>query len=295
MSTYNGEAYLEAQIESILGQSVNEYQLELLVRDDGSSDSTRDILARYAALGLLKWYSGDNLGPRDSFMNLIRTTPSTSLYYALSDQDDVWLPGKLERAIRALTRHADNQPSLYYGRTKLVDNKLQPIGLGPVPAKGHSLKQAVLSTSCTGCTIVFNKCFLDILKQATPPFEIMHDNWIFKLASAFNAHMLPDNKPFILYRQHSANVIGAHSNALSKLLRHFQSIQKNPRYRSRSLRIMYEAYKDLLPEDNRKTLQLISYYRHGLNRFRILADRGFRVHSMKTNLLFVVSILTGTF
>ena len=93
MSTYNGEKYLNEQIDSILSQSGN-FELSLLVRDDGSTDETINILNKYQNLGKLKWYSGKNLGPGKSFIDLLYKTHGYD-YYAFSDQDDVWMTGKI--------------------------------------------------------------------------------------------------------------------------------------------------------------------------------------------------------
>ena len=70
MSTYNGERYLRQQIDSILQQEG--VKVQLLVRDDGSTDNTLDILNGYAQKGLLKWYQGENLKSARSFLTLLK-------------------------------------------------------------------------------------------------------------------------------------------------------------------------------------------------------------------------------
>ena len=95
ISTYNGEKFLDEQIASILAQKGVE--VDILVRDDGSSDMTCSLLERWQKEGKLKWYKGENLGFARSFMNLLKTA-SVYDYYAFCDQDDVWLPEKLKKA-----------------------------------------------------------------------------------------------------------------------------------------------------------------------------------------------------
>ena len=124
MSTYNGEKYLQEQLDSIINQvGVN---VRILVRDDGSTDSTTDILNNYKREGYLDWYSGTNLKSARSFMDLVNRAPESE-YYAFSDQDDYWLPTKLQVAVNVLKSADSRKSALYYSRTTLVDENLLPI------------------------------------------------------------------------------------------------------------------------------------------------------------------------
>ena len=97
MSTYNGEDFLEEQLQSLLSQQ--DVETHILVRDDGSTDRTRDILDHWQDAGKLTWYGGDNLGWAMSFMHLLIHAQPDADYYAFCDQDDIWLPDKLSRAV----------------------------------------------------------------------------------------------------------------------------------------------------------------------------------------------------
>ena len=97
MSTYNGEKYLEQQIESILHQE--HVKVKLFIRDDGSKDNTIKILRKYSKLSNIHVIYGDNIGYAKSFLKIIENNEYTS-YYSFSDQDDIWLPNKLHEAIR---------------------------------------------------------------------------------------------------------------------------------------------------------------------------------------------------
>ena len=105
MSTYNGEKYLKAQIESLLSQTI---KVEILVRDDGSTDSTQQILDDYAQRGMLKWYSGKNLGSGKSFFDLACKAPDAD-FYAFADQDDIWENKKVELAVQQLMKLPNNK------------------------------------------------------------------------------------------------------------------------------------------------------------------------------------------
>jgi len=99
MSTYNGEKYLEEQINRILAKT--DVDFRLLVRDDNSSDGTVAILRRYENHPRFQWYGGENLGCAKSFMDLLYSAPDAD-FYAFSDQDDIWYPNKISSAIYLL-------------------------------------------------------------------------------------------------------------------------------------------------------------------------------------------------
>ena len=97
MSAYNGEKYIGEQIDSILAQDCGNKGLadvKLLIRDDGSSDSTRDILEQYVVNypSQVSWYHGDNKGVIKSFFDLLDKSVDEAAYYAFADQDDYWMP-----------------------------------------------------------------------------------------------------------------------------------------------------------------------------------------------------------
>ena len=123
MSTYNGQMYLKEQLVSIYAQKG--VDCTLLVRDDGSSDCTKQILAEEEKNGNLRWYEGRNVGPARSFWDLLLNAPKCE-WYAFSDQDDVWHEDKLKAALEQFGNCVD-RPALYFGQTQLVDENLCPM------------------------------------------------------------------------------------------------------------------------------------------------------------------------
>ena len=101
MSTYYGEKYLREQLDSIIKQT---YPLiNILIRDDGSSDGTLSILKEYAGkYDHVTYYEGENIGVIQSFLQLLKESDANVNYYAFADQDDVWLPEKIVRAVEKL-------------------------------------------------------------------------------------------------------------------------------------------------------------------------------------------------
>lgn len=96
MSTYNGEKYLDAQIKSIINQTNPHWHL--YIRDDGSRDRTPQIIQKYVRQdNRISWLNPDhvvNRGVTRSFMELLQQT--TADFYMFCDQDDVWLPNKIQ-------------------------------------------------------------------------------------------------------------------------------------------------------------------------------------------------------
>jgi len=107
MSTYNGMPHLQEQVDSIFNQ-VYDGEIEIFVRDDGSKDDTMSFLEKYPKTELRRIYvqQGENIGPQKSFLKLIKNA-GTADYYFFADQDDVWLPNKIERGVSSL-RDAKN-------------------------------------------------------------------------------------------------------------------------------------------------------------------------------------------
>ena len=127
MSTYNGERYIREQIDSFLQQT---YPLiNILVRDDGSSDGTIAILEEYAEkYDNITYYKGNNLGVIQSFLQLLRDSDDAATYYAFADQDDVWLPEKIEKAIEMLENNTEtSMPLLYCSDVYVTDENLNVI------------------------------------------------------------------------------------------------------------------------------------------------------------------------
>ena len=209
MSTYNGEKYIEEQIHSILEQKGN-FELTLLIRDDGSSDLTRQILEQYSNKNCnVLWYAGKNLGSTWSFFKLVDDAPEAD-YYAFSDQDDYWLPNKINEALRILYKNEDI-PVLYSGKKRIVDKYLKDIAQNDVEPEKGLLNALFKRNKASGCTMVFNQAMRELLmthKVSQRNEAIYHDSWAFKLAEIYGKNIF-DNNAYILYRQHDNNVAGA--------------------------------------------------------------------------------------
>ncbi|SEB00633.1 Glycosyl transferase family 2 [Pseudobutyrivibrio sp. ACV-2] len=213
MSTYNGEKYIKQQLDSIEQQSVAK-KLSLYIRDDGSKDSTIPIIETYMNDGNsvnIKLERGRNLGVIASFFELIKNAPEAD-YYAFADQDDVWMPDKIESAVKMLQAEEQKRgveiPLLYCGDTNLVDGDLNLIvreNKNPRPSFGNALVENI----CTGCTAVISRALLEKIRENIPNPNniIMHDWWIYLLAEAYGKTIF-DSEPHMNYRQHGHNEWG---------------------------------------------------------------------------------------
>ena len=206
MSSYNGEKYIRSQIDSIIAQK-GKFKIDILVRDDGSDDKTIDILNEYKNKGVLKWYSGKNLGTAHSFIDILCRAKGYD-YYAFADQDDYWFVDKLERAVKSLEKICG--PGLYFSNAELVDENLNSFGKKVYKKTPKTdLKTLSCSGGILGCSIVINKELAQIVQQKNNPTKmVMHDFYLAELCLALHGKIIADDKATLKYRQHNDNVIG---------------------------------------------------------------------------------------
>lgn len=260
LSTYNGEKYLEEQLQSIYNQKG--VDVKLLVRDDGSSDGTTEMLNAAQTAQRLSWYTGANLGPARSFWNLLEQADKSE-YYAFSDQDDFWMEDKMETAISYLKQDETNRPALYFCQTRLVDSKLKPIGDVTIHPR-LTLGEALLYQFIGGCTMVFNHALREILLQHTPCYLKMHDVWIYLVALAFDAKIHFDPTSHILYRQHGNNTVGQ-TNSFSFVWKsRWKRIKKNECIRWNMAQELWKGYHATIPEHNRWVIQNVVNYKRSI-------------------------------
>ncbi|MDV7106001.1 glycosyltransferase family 2 protein [Vibrio sp. TH_r3] len=221
LGSYNGEGYIREQIDSILGQSFK--NISLLIRDDGSTDETVNIIREYSSKDSRVKIIEDNKmskGVGENFKSLLLN--SNSDYVLFSDQDDIWFPEKVETLVNfAEENFNENLPSIVYSSGLIVDSKLNETGnITDKKLSISSIGDMLISNGgVQGCAILMNKALSNSLKESSDKFFWhMHDQVATLFAASFGSiFYLP--KPLFLYRQHGSNVKGYHRKDFTSLFK----------------------------------------------------------------------------
>jgi len=297
MSTYNGQQFLSEQIRSIKEQSYTDWTL--FIRDDGSSDNTKEILKDFerqdSRIHLIDSDKSDNLGVIKSFHKLVNHDRAD--YYFFSDQDDVWLPNKLELSLKEAQNYLADFPLMVYMDLKVVNQDLEIMTESMVKSQSHhantELVQELTENTVTGGVAMINHALAEMWQETDD--ILMHDWYLALLASAFGNLVFID-QPGELYRQHSDNVLGART--LSKRFRKwirphilfavYWDLIKNSQKQARHLLQMP------LSQSNRELIEAFVTImdKSMLERFRILRKYGLRKNKAFHTLVFTTLIVT---
>ena len=223
MSTYNGERFIEMQVRSILEQLPQDGRL--YVRDDGSQDRTVTVI-RSLGDERIKVLCGPNLGFAKSFLTLLQQAPTDAEMVMFSDQDDVWLPHKIERAWTHLTAIPCG-PVLYCSAQMLVDEMLNPLQPTPPWPRPPSFTGALAENIVTGCTAALNPDAAQLLREGGVPEQVhFHDWWMYLVVVALGT-VIVDDEPTLLYRQHGGNLIGRGAGWWGRHMQILRFLMKN--------------------------------------------------------------------
>ena len=255
LSTYNGSKFLQQQLNSLYEQTYPD--IRILVRDDGSSDSTRGILDSEQSKGLLEILEGhNNLGPALSFFELLRSAASTGTeYVAFCDQDDVWHPEKIAHAVSALSGVTGSGPAMYCSRSEIVDDHLKHIGYTELPGE-IGFGNALVEDAATGCTIVLNQEAIKLVGEHLPGKVLMHDWWCYLVLTCFG-EVIFSVSPDIKYRQHGCNTVGIAKNRFYRLgrkLRRFFGRGEGRLWMSEQAVSLQNTFGDSIPSSRRTVL-----------------------------------------
>ena len=240
LSTYNGELFLSAQLNSLLNQSYKDFII--VARDDGSSDKSKDILLEYAAKApsVFQIYTekDENMGSCASFawlmnevLNNKKSLGMNKVYFMFCDQDDLWRKDKIEKQMRLMADIEKKHPMLpilVHSDLSVIDENDNTISNSFFDYQGLNINRERLSqlsvyNLVTGCTVLVNESLAD-LALPIPPEALMHDWWFALCVTAFGKRQLV-SKPTVRYRRHVSNVIGAKSieaieSGMCKLIYH---------------------------------------------------------------------------
>lgn len=290
LSTYNGEKYLKEQLESL--QKQKEVELKIFVRDDGSNDATHEILDEWQKNNKLTWYKGENIGFARSFIDLLKNAPDAD-YYAFCDQDDIWLPEKLETAIKKMEL-LPSGPQLYCSNLFIYrDGKNEGVWWKNKPV--INLFRGLVQNVATGCTIVCNTLLRDIVVQNLPLSVKYHDFWLYHTALLFG-NIYFDENAYIYYRQHKKNIIGAKSRKIDRLQSRIKSLKsiKQQNYREYEAVQLLNVYGNLISFEQRRIIERVVNYKKTLrNRLALLFSRKYVMHNFVDTFWLKMRIIIG--
>lgn len=277
LSTYNGEAYLKQLLESLINQE--NVDISILIRDDGSTDSTLSIIdefiSRHSNIDI-SLIQGKNIGYRKSFFELVRFANGAD-YYAFCDQDDYWLSDKLFSAVSLLSKELCTIPLLYTSNVIPVDSELKPLNNNlfkenRVLEVCESFQKSILP----GCTFVFNERARNTIEKFDGYCE-SHDWAIYCICNTLGKVVF-DNNPKILYRLHGSNTIGQSENSFFEIVEKIKRfLKKSSCARSRFASDFFACYKAEVPIECRNSIKNLGDYRFSfLSKKKLLFDKNFK-------------------
>lgn len=294
LSSYNGERFIEEQLNSLLNQTLH---VDILIRDDGSTDHTVELIQKYAdKYENITLITGKNIGFVQSFNTLLMNDVVENYrWIAFCDQDDVWMPQKMEIAVKALIQSVNpNLPLLYCSNLIITDENLQEIGkMHPSSSKvQHSC--IFVQNFVTGCTVVFNNVAMQKYRDGIGDYIIAHDYLMHCLCKYFG-EIIYDPNSYICYRQHGDNTIGSDHVTYLQGAKNLISDLINPQ---KEKRVNFFAgflslYGDELSEKDRNQLLKFIHYRKIHNRIYLFFNPRISGYDFKTTLAFKIRTLIG--
>lgn len=247
MATYNGEKFLKEQIDSILSQTAP--PLEIIVVDDGSSDSTLKILSTYSEYGVSVYRNEENIGVQNSFARGIGLAKADIV--ALCDQDDIWLPVRLERLCDAM-----GESDLVYSDAELIDyygNRMEQKLSDRISIYGTTFSRSLFAfmlfnSLIWGSTILFRRT---LYAQFSPvPHTFRNHDWWLQVSASFAKGIAYTPECLTLRRIHEQNysVLKAEM-ALSKIWKRV-AFRASPTSLEPQLRLLYAIRDSGLPFDD---------------------------------------------
>lgn len=280
LCTYNGERFLPAQLRSIQGQSCSSWSV--FASDDGSRDSTLEILQEFRRLqgvDRVTVFSGPQNGFVANFMSIMGRPERKYPYYAFCDQDDIWDPDKLERALQYLRQVPAEVPALYCSRTRLVDEQGDCLGYSPLFTRPPCFTNALVQSIAGGNTMVFNEALRQLMLMIGMSVQVVsHDWWAYQVVTGCGGMIHYDHSPTVGYRQHSSNLVGNNIKFRARLQRLDMLFKgRFRRWSDQNIAAIEKIYSHLTSQ-NREVFDVFRDFRSRSLRYRIKGWRQTGVH-----------------
>lgn len=271
MSVYNGEKYLDKQLESIKNQTLVD-NIKIYIRDDGSTDLTHEIIKKWMKDLDIEFIKGKNKGPALSFWDLFKNKKITADYYAFCDQDDIWDQDKIEVGINALTNN-----SLYCCNCRIIDENdtvIEEYRKKKIPR--INIPEIFVSGITQGCSMIITNDLRNRILEKNINVIPMHDLVVF-LYSLQIGNIIWDEDPHFSYRFHSSNVIAKKKKFDIHIIKKIKK-WKASKEETYSLKYLAREYLNNFSNDleysEKEFLMLLSNYDKSLiNKFKLLEFR----------------------
>ena len=258
LATYNGERYIKEQLDSICNQTYS--NIDIYIRDDGSSDNTLSVIKDYQKRCTKKIYildnDGINLKCPGSFYEIIKQCKPAD-YYALCDQDDIWYKEKIRWAVERLEKEEKRIPLVYYTACdySTVDGKI--IRKSPVQREDLKLYNVLYYTPGSGFTMVFNERAREDFILNVEPGPELHDRWLARCAVCFGK-LIYDRRCSASHIRHEEAVTSGDAGNIS-LISNFikrELCGADTKYEKKALGYFRNTFDEKLTDDQIKTLEL---------------------------------------
>lgn len=296
ISTYNGEKYLEEQLESIIKQ--NDVNIDIYIRDDGSTDKTINILKKYSEQYENIFVEfGNNIGFRRSFISKLINLPQKYDLYAFCDQDDFWESNKLYQAEKLIEKYAfDTKPILYYSNLKICNEKLEVKKVTKLDKRHKSIESNVLRRSIAGCTMVFNYKLYELLLNRDINDNMIirgHDSFLITLCYSVNGKVICDSNAYIKYRKHNNNTSISTNTLFGRLRKEYEMIIKKKGMESRIADAIMQEWHDVIDNTNRNILETIKESSKFKNRIKIFFSFKYRTGNIILTMIGKIKAICG--
>ena len=293
---FDGATHITDQLRSIFEQS--HQNLHIFVCDDKSPNSFSLDKAKIKAENYAKIsisVNSENVGFTNNFLNGLANIDESFEYFAFSDQDDVWRPRKLEKAIAALSDISPDIPALYCARTEIVDTSCKHVlGYSPIFRKPPCFANALIQNMGGGNTMVFNKAAKDvIIASLLNSTVVSHDWWCYQIVTGVGGAVVYDPEPCLKYRQHANNLMGDNIGWSARFLRICKLLQGHFRiWNDTNLKALAE-HRHLLTAENLRILNDFTKARqsHLLKRLALFKRSGVYRQTLPGNLGLLLGIL----
>lgn len=287
LATYNGAKHLRAQLDSLLAQTYGDFKI--IIRDDGSSDETPFIIDEYCnnypdKISVIK---GEPTGSAcGNFSALFEAADYE--YIMFCDQDDVWLPDKIEvtfAAMKAAEKGKTDCPVLVHSDLRVVDGELNTVcesffEFQQIYQDRVTFPRLLVQNYVTGCTMMINRPLKELC-GSIPHECAMHDWWLALVASIFGRIVCVE-RPLMLYRQHGGNQVGAKAakgvGFIKRKLATLDRVRENYNATYIQADILMERYGERLSSENHEILKAYCSIpqKSKLQKIRIIRKYDFR-------------------